>query len=102
MLRQEAKDRAMTPRFWKQESGSTVEYVAVGAALVAAAALFIGYSAQQLASDGDLPTIAFLSPDQYVAKKSKAPSFNSIDYTATGTLNGQPIILDPCTGRQKP
>jgi hypothetical protein len=102
MLRREAKDRAMTPRFWKQESGATVEYVAVGAALVAAAALFIGYSAQQLASEGDLPTIAFLSPDQYVAKKSKAPSFNAIDYTATGTLNGQTVVLDPCTGRQKP
>ena len=92
----------MTPRFWKHESGSTLEYVAVGAALVAAAALFVGYSAQQLASEGDLPTIAFLSPDQYVAKKSRAPSFNSIDYTATGALNGRPIVLDPCTGRQKP
>lgn len=92
----------MTPRFWKQQSGSTIEYVAVGAALVAAAALFVGYSAQQLASDGELPTIAFLSPDQYVAKKSKPPSFNSIDYTATGSVNGKPVVLDPCTGRQKP
>ena len=92
----------MTPKYWKHKSGSTVEYFAVGAALVAAAALFIGYSAQQMASDGDLPTIAFLSPDQYVAKKSKAPSFNSIDYTATGSTNGQKIVLDPCTGRQKP
>ena len=46
--------------------------------------------------------IAFLSPDQYVAKKSKAPNFNSIDYSATGSVNGQSVILDPCTGRQKP
>ena len=92
----------MRPRFWKNNSGSTVEYVAVGAALIAASALFIGYSAQQLASDGDLPTIAFLSPDQYVAKKSKPPSFNSIDYSATGSINGQKIVLDPCTGRLKP
>jgi hypothetical protein len=92
----------MARRFWKHNSGSTIEYFAVGGALVAAAALFVGYSAQQLAADGDLPTIAFLSPDQYVAKKSKAPSFNSIDYTATGSVKGQTIILDPCTGRQKP
>jgi hypothetical protein len=92
----------MTARFWKHRSGSAVEYFAVGAALVAAAALFVGYSAQQWASEGELPTIAFLSPDQYVAKKSKAPSFNSIDYTATGSVNGQSIVLDPCTGRQKP
>ncbi|WP_158815123.1 hypothetical protein [Methylocapsa sp. S129] len=91
----------MTPSFWKHRTGSSVEYFAVGAALVAAGALFVGYSAQQLASEGDLPTIAFLSPDQYVAKKSKAPSFNSIDYSATGSVNGQKIVLDPCTGRQK-
>ena len=89
-------------RFWKHKGGATVEYFAVGATLLAAIALFIGYSAQQLASEGDLPTIAFLSPDQYVAKKSKAPSFNSIDYTATGSVKGQTVILDPCTGRQKP
>lgn len=88
-------------RFWRHSSGSAVEYFAIGAALVAAAALFVGYSAQQMASDGDLPTIAFLSPDQYVAKKSKAPSFNSIDYSATGSVKGQTIVLDPCTGRQK-
>jgi hypothetical protein len=92
----------MKPKFWKNNSGSAIEYFAVGAALVAAAALFVGYSAQQWAIEGDLPTIAFLSPDQYVAKKTKAPSFNSIDYTATGSVNGQKIVLDPCTGRQKP
>jgi hypothetical protein len=91
----------MTPGFWKHRSGSTVEYFAVGAALVAAAALFVGYSAQQFANDGDLPTIAFLSPDQYVAKKSKSPSFNAIDYSATGSIKGPAIVLDPCTGRQK-
>jgi hypothetical protein len=87
--------------FWKHRSGSAVEFFAVGGVLVAAAALFVGYSAQELARDGDLPTIAFLSPDQYVAKKSKAPSFNAIDYTATGSVKGQTIVLDPCTGRQK-
>jgi hypothetical protein len=87
--------------FWKHKSGSAVEFFAVGGVLVAAAALFVGYSAQELARDGDLPTIAFLSPDQYVAKKSKAPSFNAIDYTATGSVKGQTIVLDPCTGRQK-
>jgi hypothetical protein len=92
----------MKSKFWKHHSGSAVEYFAVGAALVAAAALFVGYSAQQWAAEGDLPTIAFLSPDQYVAKKTKAPNFNSIDYTATGSVNGQRIVLDPCTGRQKP
>jgi hypothetical protein len=91
----------MASGFWKHKSGSAVEYFAVGAAVVAAAALFIGYSVEQLASNGGLPTIAFLSPDQYVAKKSRAPSFNAIDYGATGSVKGSAIVLDPCTGRQK-
>ena len=92
----------MIARFWKHRSGSAVEFFAVGGVLVAAAALFVGYSAQELAREGNFPTVAFLSPDQYVAKKTKAPNFNSIDYTATGSVNGQRIVLDPCTGRQKP
>jgi hypothetical protein len=91
----------MLARFWKQQSGSAVEFFAIGGVLVAAAALFVGYSAQELAREGDFPTVAFLSPDQYVAKKSKSPSFNAIDYSATGSVRGQTIILDPCTGLQK-
>lgn len=91
----------MASGLWKHRGGSAVEYFAVGAALVAALAWFVGYSAQQLASDGDLPTIAFLSSDQYVAKKSRAPSFNAIDYATTGSVKGQAIVLDPCTERQK-
>jgi hypothetical protein len=91
----------MSSGFWKHKSGSAVEFFAVGGVLVGAAALFVGYTAQEFAARGDLPTIAFLSPDQYVAKKSKAPSFNEIDYGATGSVKGQTIILDPCTGRQK-
>jgi hypothetical protein len=92
---------AMISKFCRNDSGSAVEFFAIGGVFVAAIALFVGYSAQQFASEGELPTIAFLSPDQYVAKKSKAPNFNSIDYSATGSVNGQSIILDPCTGRQK-
>ena len=92
----------MTGGFGSTEAARPSNIFAVGGVLVAAAALFVGYSAQELARDGDLPTIAFLSPDQYVAKKSKAPSFNAIDYTATGSVKGQTIVLDPCTGRQKP
>ena len=91
----------MIARFWKHQGGSAIEFFAVGGVLVAAAALFVGYSAQELAREGDFPTVAFLSPDQYVAKKSKAPSFNAIDYSATGSVKGQTIILDPCTGLQK-
>ena len=81
----------MMARFWKQQSGSAVEFFAVGAVLVAAAALFVGYSAQELARQGDLPTIAFLSPDQYVAKKSRAPSFSaSLGVNVTATITCSP------------
>ncbi|MGA2044168.1 MAG: hypothetical protein ABSG83_12455 [Roseiarcus sp.] len=91
----------MRPGFWTHDSGSTVEYFAVGAALVAAAALFLGYSAQQWASEGEMPSLAFVSSDQYVAKKSKPPGFDSIDYSTTGATNRRSVVLDPCTGRQK-
>jgi hypothetical protein len=92
----------MRREFWADETGSGIEYVAVGALFLAAAALFMGYCAQQWASDGDLPSIAFLSSDQYVAKKFNPPSFNSIDYSATGSSSSrQTVILDPCTGRAK-
>jgi hypothetical protein len=92
----------MTSGLWKHRSGSAVEYFAVAAALIATLALFVGYSAQQLASEGGLPTVAFLSSDEYVAKKSRAPSFNAIDYATTGSVKGQVVVLDPCSGRQKP
>jgi len=91
----------MTSGFWKNRSGSTIEYFAVAGALIATLALFVGYSAQQLASEGELPTIALLSSDQYVVTKSRPPSFNTIDYTTTGSVKGQVIVLDPCTGRPK-
>jgi hypothetical protein len=91
----------MTSGFWKNRSGSTVEYFAVAAGLIAVLALFVGYSAQQLASEGELPTIALLGSDQYVATKSRSPSFNAIDYATTGSIKGQVVVLDPCTGRSK-
>ena len=86
---------------WKNRSGSTIEYFAVAGGLIAMLALFVGYSAQQLASEGDLPTVALLSSDQYVATRSRPPSFNTIDYATTGSVKGQVVVLDPCTGRQK-
>jgi hypothetical protein len=94
----------MTSGLWKNRNGSTIEYFAVAAGLIATLALFVGYSAQQLASDGDLPTIALLNSDQYIATKARPPSFNTIDYATTGSVGrgqGQVIVLDPCTGRQK-
>jgi hypothetical protein len=92
----------MTLGFWGRNGGSAIEYFAIAAGLTAMTALFVGYSAQQLASEGGLPTIAFLGADEYVAKKSREPGFNAIDYATTGSVRSQVVVLDPCTGRQKP
>ena len=59
----------------------------------------------QMAQSGSLPAIAFLSPKGAAPAAPIKPSrFDSIDYGATGTVRNflqQPVILDPCTGRQK-
>jgi hypothetical protein len=86
--------------FSKNQRGAMIEKVAIVTGLLALASLFLGSEIEQMALNGGLPTIAFLSADQYVATKGKSPNFDAIDYTATGSINGR-IVLDPCTGRQK-
>ena len=91
----------MDERFARDERGSMAEKFAIAAGLVGLASLFLGSTVEQMASTGQLPTIAFLLPDQYVASRSDADkNFNGIDYTATGSVSGR-VVLDPCTGRQK-
>jgi hypothetical protein len=90
----------MDESFLKNQRGAMVEKVAVVAGLLALASLFLGSEVEQMALNGALPTVALLAPDQYVATKGKNPNFDSIDYTATGSINGR-IVLDPCTGRPK-
>jgi hypothetical protein len=72
--------------FVRDQRGSAIERVALIAGLLGVASLFFGSELEQLASEGGLPTIAFLSPDQYVATKAKAPNFDSVDYMATGSI----------------
>jgi hypothetical protein len=89
----------MAEDFAKDRRGSMVEKFAVVAGFIALAAVVGGTSIEQMASAGQLPSIAFLTPDQYVATR-KPNEVNAIDYMATGSINGR-ILLDPCTGRQK-
>lgn len=47
---------------------------------------------------------ALFSPKAGAAKIAKAPQFDNVDRTATGTVRNfleRPIVLDPCTGRVK-
>jgi hypothetical protein len=76
----------MDEGFAKDRRGSMVERIALIAGLLGVASLFFGTEVEQLASNGGLPTIAFLSPNQYVATKAKAPNFDSVDYMATGSI----------------
>ncbi len=87
----------MRERFAKDQGGATVERFAVAAALIGLVAWFCGTSVAQLASAGRLPTIAFLSSDEYVA--TRKPD-TAVDYAPTGSISGR-VVLDPCTGRQK-
>jgi hypothetical protein len=72
--------------FVKDQRGAMIEKIALVAGLLGVASLFLGTEVEQLASNGGLPTIALLSPNQYVATKAKVPNFDSVDYMATGSI----------------
>jgi len=87
-------------QFWRDKHGAAVERYAVGALVATLGAFFFGQAIEQYASNGDLPSLAFLEPG-FSGAKSKSPKFNSIDLATTGSIKGQVIVLDPCTGQQK-
>ena len=91
----------MMMRFWRDRRGSTVEKYAVGAVVATLGAFFVGQAVEQYASNGDLPSLAFLEPGFSAAAKSKSPKFNAVDLATTGSIRGQVVVLDPCTGQQK-
>jgi hypothetical protein len=90
----------MAKRFVKDQRGAMVEKFAIAAGLVGLAAVALGSTIEHLASNGEMPTFAFLTPDQSLVTKAKQPNFDSVDYTATGSISGR-VVLDPCTGQQK-
>jgi hypothetical protein len=90
----------MADSFGQDQRGAMVEKFAAAAALIALVAVVGGTTVEQMASVGRLPTIAVLSPDQYVATRGKPNAVDEIDYMATGSISGR-VVLDPCTGRQK-
>jgi hypothetical protein len=88
----------MGEHFANDRRGAMVEKFAMAAGLVGIVALVLGSTVEQLASNGNFPVIAFLTPDQQVVAKPKGGG--SVDYMATGSIQGR-LVLDPCTGRQK-
>ena len=91
----------MMMQFWRDRRGTSLEKYAVGALVATLGAFFIGQTVEQYAVNGDLPSLAFLEPGFAGSAKTKSPRFNSIDMATTGSIKGQVIVLDPCTGQQK-
>jgi hypothetical protein len=106
--------------FFVQISGSAIEKFAISAAIVAVAGLaganFLAkmpldphdnYSAsnEKALKSGDnlrekLAGLGSLIP----TGKERTPKFSDVDTTPTASVslaNGQPVILDPCTGKTK-
>ena len=93
--------------FWRDRRGAAQQTLAISAALVALASVAASSLLERMARDGSFPTIAFIDSRGSIALGPQAakvsgngPIFNSIDHTVTGSIS-RPIILDPCTGKQK-
>ena len=60
-----------------------------------------------MAQNGSLPVLAFAPAKPATVAQNgqgKGPKFDNVDPAPTGSLRtyfDQPVILDPCTGRQK-
>ena len=80
-----------------------LEFPAIGAAAIAIVSIMLGQSAEryadtetEVAAQGDATAP---SPD---SSDKNAPTFNAIDYTTTGSIKGQTVVLSPCGGQQSP
>jgi hypothetical protein len=91
----------MIKHFWRDRRGTALEKYAIGGLVATLGAFFIGQSLEQYASNGEFPSLAFLEPGLSSPVKSKFAKFNSLDLATTGSIKGQVVILDPCTGQQK-
>jgi len=91
----------MMMRFLWDRRGVAVEKYAIGALVATIGAFFVGQTVEQYAASGDLPSLAFLEPGFSSAAKSRSPKFNSLDLATTGSIKGQVVVLNPCTGPQK-
>lgn len=93
--------------FWRDRRGAGSQALAVSAALIMVASVAASTALDKLTSGGKFGTIAFIDSRGSISigqplqtAGGTAPVFNSIDHSATGSIN-RPIILDPCTGKQK-
>ena len=88
---------------WRSDEHSwlrRLEFPAIGAVAIAIISLMIGQSAERYA---DTENQAGAQSDAIADSSDKsAPAFNAIDYTTTGSIKGQTVVLSPCNGQQSP
>jgi hypothetical protein len=87
----------MEDSFQENRRGSIVTKFAIAAGLIVLFATFAGASVEQMARTGNLPMIALLEPNQYVATKVAGSA--GVDFTPTGSISGR-IVLNPCSAPQ--
>jgi hypothetical protein len=73
-------------RMWRK-----VEFASVSAVVVTLVFVFIGQSAEQLATTASL--------EHAQADKVK-PQFDAADYASTGSTSKAPVVIGPCATRQ--
>jgi hypothetical protein len=86
----------MDESFEEERRGSLVARVAIIAGFIIVASTFAGATVEQMARAGNLPSIALLAPNQYVATKSSESA--GIDFTPTGSISGR-VLLSPCANQ---
>jgi hypothetical protein len=69
---------------------SNLGFAAFSAAGLTLLCVAIGQSASQYAD------LAAGPAGQVASAASKTPKFNAVDFSATGTVKGQPVVISPC------
>ena len=87
---------------WRNERGSSMETLAIAAVVIALASVAASSALEKYAQADGLPSLASIDsrPASLPGAGANAPVFNGIDMSATGSIN-RPIVLEPCTGKQK-
>jgi hypothetical protein len=73
-------------------SPHTFGFAAIWAGVITVVCVLVGQSAVQFAK--------LSAPMGGGPLASARPDFRAIDYSATGSLKGQAIVINPCTGKQ--
>jgi hypothetical protein len=83
----------MDESFEGERRGSLVARFAIIAGFIIVISTFAGATVEQMARAGNLPSVALLEPNQYVATRGSEAT--GIDFTPTGSITGR-ILLSPC------